>query len=144
MGMLTLNVRKEEKDTIDRRNVGIEYTPRFEEEKKSNDSNENDNEQLSKLGPELDDTHNKSKHSTNRQFSREESFRLERTKEIFHQALMYVGVFYLTWTAPTIGSALRIDSDRIPAYPISVLIILLLSLQGFWNWLIYRRGPCLV
>ena len=141
--MLTLSVRKEEKHTIDLRNVGIEYTPRFEEEKKSNDSNGNDNDQVSKLGPELDDTHDRSKHSTNRQFSREESFRLERTKEMFHQALMYVGVFYLTWTAPTIGSALRIDSDRI-SYSLAVLIIVLLPLQGFWNWLIYRRGPCLI
>ena len=145
MVMLTLSVRKEEKEIIAMQNVGIEYTPRFEDEKKSNDSDEDNNNQFGQSGPEPDKTHNNcASHSTNRQYSREERFKLERTKEMFHQALLYVGVFYLTWTLPTIGSGLKMHTNRnyVFVFPLTVLTVLLLPLQGFWNWLIYRRGPC--
>jgi hypothetical protein len=72
---------------------------------------------------------------------REESIKLERTKKMFYQALLYVGVFYLTWTIPTVMRFCQLLNHPSPFWVIAMTACLA-PMQGFWNWLVYRHGPC--
>lgn len=121
MVLLILSVRKEEKDVI--------LMKRNEE-----------------MRQQLDDGFNDDGINVNRpQFVKEASIKLQRTKQMLHQALLYVGVFYLTWTLPTVGTLIReTDADKPIPFFILAMVNFLVPLQGFWNWLVYRRGPCLV
>lgn len=81
-------------------------------------------------------------HDTSRSpLHREESVKLERTKKMFYQALLYVGVFYLTWIIPTVLRLQQLFSRPIPFW-VLVTTACLAPTQGFWNWLVYRHGPC--
>lgn len=66
---------------------------------------------------------------------------LERSRKMFHQSLFYLGAFYLTWLFPTVNRLVQIKSGK--SYFIVILAtVTFLPLQGFFNFLIYRRGPC--
>ena len=119
MVLLTLSVKKEEKDVI---------------------SMKRDEERRQQLD---DDFNDKSRNVNRPQFVKEASIKLQRTKQMLHQALLYVGVFYLTWTLPTVGTLIKTDADKPIPFFILAMVNFLVPLQGFWNWLVYRRGPCL-
>ena len=142
MVMLTLSVRNEEKMAIAMRDTSVENASGSE---KSNSIN---NDDLIVDNGHEDPNLNQTMLTVHRtqvdripQFKREGSVRLERTKRMFHQALLYVAVFYLTWTIPTVQGIMR-KSGGLHIFSLSVLSCTLLPLQGFGNWLVYRHGPC--
>lgn len=163
MGMLTVSVMKEERTIISKRNESIQSSNinRLEQNDDFFDNNvrdehddsspsdvratsnindihrlnESDNDGISKCSADND---TKRKISNNHLISilyREESFELERTKRLFRQALLYVGVFYITWVVPSITSLIKISSQKTvePPFFVLVLICLLEPMQGFWN-----------
>mmetsp|Transcript_5890 Transcript_5890/g.12247 ORF Transcript_5890/g.12247 Transcript_5890/m.12247 type:complete len:124 (+) Transcript_5890:738-1109(+) len=73
--------------------------------------------------------------------TRQESMRLERSKQMFHQAVFYVGVFYITYVFATLNRlAQLIGGDSV--YAFMLLHSFLTPMQGFLNALVYRHGPC--
>jgi hypothetical protein len=82
-----------------------------------------------------------SDNTSNRRLQKSESFRLERTKKMFYQALLYVGVFYITWIIPTINRIVQMGDGNSP-FALAVGTAILAPMQGIWNWLVYRHGPC--
>ncbi len=122
MIMLTLSVMKEEKDVIMLHNRSI---------------------QARRSSLEVDDgaSNQNSDNSNNHRLPKSESFRLERTKKMFYQALLYVGVFYITWIIPTINRIVQMVNRNSP-FALAVGTVILAPMQGIWNWLVYRHGPC--
>lgn len=124
MIMLTLSVMKDEKEIITLRNRSIEARRKSyieEQEDPSDRTGENNNSE--------------------RRLRKTDSFRLERTKKMFYQALLYVGVFYITWIIPTINRFMQLIRGS-SVFALLVLSAFLAPMQGFWNWLVYRHGPC--
>ena len=68
---------------------------------------------------------------------RQETFNLERTKILFRQASLYVGVFYISWLIPSIASIIRIGVQKMdkPPYGVLVLVCIFEPMQGFLNCL---------
>ena len=140
MVMLTLSVRKEEKTVVETRDMSIENASG------SGYSSSINNGDLILNNSHEDSNLNQTIHTVHQipripQLKKEESIRLERTKKMFHQALLYVAVFYVTWTIPTVEGILRKSSGQ-HIFFLSVLTCILLPMQGFGNWLVYRHGPC--
>jgi len=97
MVVLTLSVRNEEKMAIAMRDTSVENASGSEQSNSINDDdlivdNGHEDPNLNQTMPTVHGT------QVDRipQFKREGSVRLERTKKMFHQALLYVAVFYLT------------------------------------------------
>ncbi|KAL3790852.1 hypothetical protein HJC23_004482 [Cyclotella cryptica] len=122
MIVLTLSIMKEEKDIIMLRNRSIQAR-RNSLEAEEGTSNENSDNSRPRL-------------------PKSESFRLERTKKMFYQALLYVGVFYITWIIPTINRVEQMVNDGNSPFGLAVGTAILAPMQGIWNWLVYRHGPC--
>ena len=72
---------------------------------------------------------------------REESVRLERSRQMFHQAIFYVGVFYLTWLFATLNRMTQLINGQ-SYFSLMVLHSILTPAQGFLNFIVYRHGPC--
>jgi len=143
MVLLTLSVRKDEKDVISMMRDEERRRQQQQLDVSVHDNNGNDQE-LDQPDGDLNHTNDRNNDAINRpQFVKEASIKLQRTKQMFRQALLYVGVFYLTWTLPTVGTLIR-ESDADKPIPFSILAMVnfLVPLQGLWNWLVYRHGPC--
>lgn len=89
----------------------------------------------------LDQSNITNNSDTRPQLQKTESIRLERTRKMFYQAILYVGVFYLTWTIPTVLRFMQVLNCHTP-FSVLALTACLAPMQGFWNWLVYRHGPC--
>ena len=61
-----------------------------------------------------------------------------RSMEVFHQALFYLGAFYMTHLFSTINRILQ-QTHGASFYPLIVLHSFFDPLQGFLNFLVYRR-----
>ncbi len=73
--------------------------------------------------------------------TRQESVRLERSKQMFHQAVFYVGVFYITWMFGTINRLAQLIGGE-NNVALMILHSIFTPMQGFLNFLVYRHGPC--
>jgi hypothetical protein len=155
MGMLTLAVMREEREAIVMRNRSNEDRTSFVEEAEGDsqtnedenshdedDGNGNDNNVICTNANNISHASQQQQQDDDRpNFRKEESIRLERTRKMCHQALLYVGVFYLTWTPATANRFYNFAGHPTPFF-ILVLTAFLAPSQGFWNWLVYRHGPC--
>lgn len=63
---------------------------------------------------------------------------LPRTRQVGGQAMLYILAFYMTYIFATVN---RIMQQATGSSPVGILIMhsLTLPMQGFWNFLIYRR-----
>jgi hypothetical protein len=68
-----------------------------------------------------------------------DTYRYERSKQIFHQALFYLGAFYVTWLFATINRVYQLITGK-SNFALLVLHSVFGPLQGFLNFLIYRHG----
>lgn len=142
MGMLTLSVKREEKEVIAKRNEGTGSSDdnAGEGEDVFDDNNLNVDIDVSQISCEdinasIKDDINHG-HKTPSAFRREENFNLERTKRLFKQAVFYVITFYITWFPSTIGALLAFftyTGRGRPPFSILVLICTFEPMQGFWN-----------
>mmetsp|Transcript_17701 Transcript_17701/g.36043 ORF Transcript_17701/g.36043 Transcript_17701/m.36043 type:complete len:332 (-) Transcript_17701:114-1109(-) len=119
MIMLTRDVRREEKQAI-----AIQQQTR-----------------LRRPSFEMVEDVRREQHMQNSIPPRAQSARLERSKQMFHQAVFYVGVFYITYVFATLNRlAQLIGGDSV--YAFMLLHSFLTPMQGFLNALVYRHGPC--
>ena len=164
MGMLTLSVMREEKALIAMHNESIlrnnaeeqgDYVSGNNENVELNEFNRrdlaatntngshqshenesfNENDANSSEGGDVERrSSNNKRHPT---LHREASFKLERTKRIFRQAFLYVGICYVTWFIPTMGVLIaRTNQDALimtPPFFILVVMCIFQPMQGFWN-----------
>ena len=68
--------------------------------------------------------------------------RYERSRQMFHQAVFYLGVFYITWLFVTINRLIQLINGS-SFFPLMVLHSIFGPLQGFFNFIVYRHGPCI-
>ncbi|KAL7530253.1 hypothetical protein ACHAXR_003389 [Thalassiosira sp. AJA248-18] len=68
-----------------------------------------------------------------------ETHRYERSRQIFHQAVFYCGVFYLSWLFVTINRLYQLITGK-NNFPLLVLHSIFGPLQGFLNFIVYRHG----
>ncbi|KAL9188619.1 hypothetical protein ACHAXT_006997 [Thalassiosira profunda] len=68
-----------------------------------------------------------------------ETHRWQRSRQIFHQAVFYLGVFYITWLFVTINRMYQLITGE-SNYPLLVLHSIFGPLQGFLNFIVYRHG----
>mmetsp|Transcript_30148 Transcript_30148/g.62746 ORF Transcript_30148/g.62746 Transcript_30148/m.62746 type:complete len:333 (+) Transcript_30148:50-1048(+) len=72
---------------------------------------------------------------------RELPVQLERSKQMFYQAVFYVGAFYITYVFATLNRLTQlIGGDNI--FVFMIMTSTLTPMQGFLNFLVYRHGPC--
>ena len=71
-----------------------------------------------------------------RQIFREDN---PRTAEVFHQALWYLGVFYLTHVWSTTNRTIQLVKNGRTYFGITVIHSFFDPLQGFLNFLVYQR-----
>ena len=162
MGMLTRSVMREEKaviamqnESIHRRNAGndvfdndgtaelAEFTSTDPSATRADFSAQSDNDDESFNENYTNDSEsNDAERRTNSKrilsLRREASFKLERTKRIFRQAFLYVGICYITWFIPTMGVLIARNNgedDLIVTPPFFILVVTCIfqPMQGFWN-----------
>jgi len=129
MVMLTLSIRSEEKRFIEfmqSQNRANKSTRPDEENTESTDNTENDSTPNTSSVPALGPG--------------PESFNLERSRKMFHQAAFYLFAFYLTWWAGTLNRLIQMGGDSYFFFMVAQTIFT--PLQGFINWVVYRHGPC--
>lgn len=114
MTMLTLSVKKEEKQMI-------VLQQEYRERRASFTEGENGGQNSLPSPPE--------------------KAHLARTKKMFYQALFYVGAFYLTWISGTIARLVQLINGK-SYFALMCLHSFLTPLQGFFNFIVYRHGPC--
>mmetsp|Transcript_8141 Transcript_8141/g.14729 ORF Transcript_8141/g.14729 Transcript_8141/m.14729 type:complete len:336 (-) Transcript_8141:770-1777(-) len=68
-----------------------------------------------------------------------QTHRYERSRQMLHQAVFYLGVFYLTWLFVTINRMYQLVTGD-SSYPLLVLHSMFGPLQGFLNFIVYRHG----
>mmetsp|Transcript_30894 Transcript_30894/g.55983 ORF Transcript_30894/g.55983 Transcript_30894/m.55983 type:complete len:333 (+) Transcript_30894:115-1113(+) len=68
-----------------------------------------------------------------------ETYRYERSRQMFHQAVFYLGVFYITWLFVTINRMYQLITGE-SNFPLLVLHSIFGPLQGFLNFIVYRHG----
>lgn len=68
-----------------------------------------------------------------------ESHRYERSRQMFHQAIFYCGVFYLSWLFVTINRMYQLITGE-SNYALLVLHSVFGPLQGLMNFIVYRHG----
>jgi len=68
-----------------------------------------------------------------------ETHRLERSRQIFLQALFYLGVFYITWLFATINRMHQLITGA-SSFTLTILHSIFAPLQGFLNFVVYRHG----
>ena len=94
----------------------------------SSDSSLDQRQHLEQPAPQSDESH----------VSREGSIQLKCTRRVAHQALMYVGAFFITWMFPTISRIIELCGHDIPPYLV-VLSGTFIPSQGIFNALVYFR-----
>mmetsp|Transcript_20889 Transcript_20889/g.39790 ORF Transcript_20889/g.39790 Transcript_20889/m.39790 type:complete len:122 (-) Transcript_20889:546-911(-) len=119
MIMLTRDVRREEKQAI-----AIQQQTR-----------------LRRPSFEMVEDVRREQHMQNSIPPRAQSARLERSKQMFHQAVFYVGVFYVTWMFGTINRLVQLIGGQ-NNVALMILHSTFTPMQGFLNFLVYRHGPC--
>lgn len=70
------------------------------------------------------------------------TFNLERSRKMCYQAFFFLAAFYVTWWAPTINRMLQMIRGESPFY-IALATAICTPLQGFFNFIVYRHGPCI-
>mmetsp|Transcript_2191 Transcript_2191/g.4605 ORF Transcript_2191/g.4605 Transcript_2191/m.4605 type:complete len:123 (-) Transcript_2191:115-483(-) len=119
MIILTRAVRREEKQVIEMQKQTRLRRPSFEREEEIR----------------------RGQHLQNYIPQREQPVHLERSKQMFYQAVFYVGPFYITYVFATLNRlAQLIGGDSV--YAFMLLHSFLTPMQGFLNALVYRHGPC--
>ena len=68
-----------------------------------------------------------------------ETHRFERSRQIFHQAVFYCVVFYISWLFVTINRMYQLITGE-SIYSLLVLHSIFGPLQGFLNFIVYRHG----
>jgi hypothetical protein len=64
--------------------------------------------------------------------------KMEQTRQIAIQSLLYVGAFYVTWFWPTLARIVQLTSTTIPDWLVT-LAGSFIPIQGFFNALVYFR-----
>lgn len=65
-----------------------------------------------------------------------------RSKRMFSQSVWYAGAFYITWTGATVNRLVQLFTGN-SIFSLMVLHAFFVPAQGFFNCLVYRRGPCI-
>ena len=94
------------------------------------------------IGNEESATANASSSNNIRPAPPPQTFKLERSRKMFYQALFYVGAFYLTWWAPTINRLIQMANGE-SYYFFMLATAIFAPLQGFFNFIVYRHGSCI-
>mmetsp|Transcript_14336 Transcript_14336/g.29506 ORF Transcript_14336/g.29506 Transcript_14336/m.29506 type:complete len:332 (+) Transcript_14336:66-1061(+) len=119
MIILTRAVRREEKQVIEMQKQTRLRRPSFEREEEIR----------------------REQHLQNYIPQREQPVHLERSKQMFYQAVFYVGAFYITYVFATLNRLTQlIGGDNI--FVFMIMTSTLTPMQGFLNFLVYRHGPC--
>lgn len=81
--------------------------------------------------------HNQEKRSRKWRAGAEQKGR-QLTKKVAEQAAWYVSSFYITWLIPTVTRAMSAVGKQ-PPFALMFLVVLLIPLQGAFNFFIYMR-----
>jgi len=65
--------------------------------------------------------------------------KMKRTRQVFRQALLFIGAFYMTWAAGCISRVTSMISGR-DFYTLVVLHTFFVPAQGIFNLLVYQQG----